>query len=675
MVITMPKLYVSSVIGNEYNNWKPGDSVLITSQTGSGKSSFVLHTLLPRAIAAGKHIVYICNRKILQEQFTVLSSTHLSELLGTNVSIPDESLPFIHIVSYQYCESAKQFPDFKITPKLPKMSRKEKIIKGMQGKLPRAIQLNSRDIMYYIFDEAHYFIADASFNAQTNYWYKEKDQCSNENFQNSIYVFLTATSEPLTCFLACRKNPNWIFPAGIIAALEQRSNLRKSLSEPKTIKSTPGRSCFDIDLPSMRSINDRCREIQPFKEPIEQLRLFIVQGGKSTLNQFVYTLPSDYSYLTVFYFSYYIQLISTILSSKEKWLIFVDNEKDGIDLAGRLNQEDHTAIFLSAKTKSAKQSVEYSEFRRIVNDQKFDCQVLIATSVLDCGVNIVDPNVKNIVIGHSEKTTFLQMLGRKRIQDNETVTLYIKAFEAKTINTLRYNCEEKIQFMLYFSLLNAVDYDRIKKPTANDDGMMPRTLLSAEKINQIVQLLPHNSALVWSPKPVAAPVFRQYGNIHSTRSHHILSEYEYSHTALIGLLYSLSNYQEAVEEHRQSQDPAFYLRRQLSWINQWYDETLWVGYQESLAKISQYLCNHSGIWLNKSQQIEFTQGIVPLFDNHPVPISEIKHTCSNYKKDHKKLPGKKKINDILSRLGLPYTITAKQMPSMNRQTHWKICQK
>ena len=671
----MSRIFISEAIGDEYKNWKPGDSVLITSQTGSGKSSFVLHTLLPRAIAAGKHIVYICNRKILQEQFTVQSSSYLKEFFGVCDNISDESLPFIHIVSYQYCESAKQFPDFKITPKLPKMSRKEKIIKEMQGNLPKAIQLNNQDIMYYIFDEAHYFIADANFNAQTNYWYGKGSQYSNEKFQNSIYVFLTATPEPLACFLACRKNSNWIFPASIITALEQRSNLRKSLSEPKTIKSIPGKSGFDIDLPSMRSINDRCREIQPFEEPIEQLKLFIEHGRKSTPNQFVYTLPSDYSYLTVFYFSYYTQLISTILNSKEKWLIFVDTEKVGIDLAGRLNQENITTVFLSAKTKTAKQSIEYSEFRRIVNDQKFDCQVLIATAVLDCGVNIADPDVKNIVIGHSEKTTFLQMLGRKRIQSNETVTLYIKAFEAKTINTLRYNCEKKIQFMLYFSLINAVDYDRIKAPTAVDDGMMPHTLLTAERINQIVQSLPYNSALIWSPKPTAAPVIRQLGRIHSDHSHNNLSEYEYSHTALIGLLYSLSNYQEAVEEHRQSHDPAFYLKRQLSWIDQQYDEVQWIGYQESLNAINQYLSRHSEIWMNKFQQIEFTQDLLFLLEKHPVPISDIKCVCSNYKKNHKKLPGKKKINDILSRLGLSHTITSKQISPVNRQTHWKVCQK
>ena len=201
----MSRIFISEAIGDEYKNWKPGDSVLITSQTGSGKSSFVLHTLLPHAIASDKHIVYICNRKILQEQFSVQSSSYLKEFFGNNNNIPDKSLPYIHIVSYQYCESAKQFPDFRIAPKLPKMSRKEKIIKKMQGNLPKAVQLNNQDIMYYIFDEAHYFIADANFNAQTNYWYEKGSRHSNENFQNSIYVFLTATPEPLTCFLACRK--------------------------------------------------------------------------------------------------------------------------------------------------------------------------------------------------------------------------------------------------------------------------------------------------------------------------------------------------------------------------------------------------------------------------------------------------------------------------------------
>ena len=42
----MAKRYVTDIIGDDYKNWKPGDCILITNGTGSGKTYFVKNNLL-----------------------------------------------------------------------------------------------------------------------------------------------------------------------------------------------------------------------------------------------------------------------------------------------------------------------------------------------------------------------------------------------------------------------------------------------------------------------------------------------------------------------------------------------------------------------------------------------------------------------------------------------------
>ena len=50
--------YITDLIGDEYLNWT-NQHVLISSPTGSGKTTFILKKLLPRAIEQGKYILYL----------------------------------------------------------------------------------------------------------------------------------------------------------------------------------------------------------------------------------------------------------------------------------------------------------------------------------------------------------------------------------------------------------------------------------------------------------------------------------------------------------------------------------------------------------------------------------------------------------------------------------------
>ena len=87
------------------------------------------------------------------------------------------------------------------------------------------------------------------------------------------------------------------------------------------------------------------------------------------------------------------------------------------------------------------------ELISIINDDTFKKKVLIATKALDNGINLKDNLLKNIVILAWDKTSLLQMLGRKRIDINnpQEVNLYISTRSKKAFQGLlrKYNRKQE----------------------------------------------------------------------------------------------------------------------------------------------------------------------------------------------------------------------------------------
>lgn len=66
-----------------------------------------------------------------------------------------------------------------------------------------------------------------------------------------------------------------------------------------------------------------------------------------------------------------------------------------------------------------------SAWTSLIEKSKINQSVLIATSVVDCGLNIFDPQIKNIAIFCTDRTAFVQLLGRKRLAPDEIIDLWV----------------------------------------------------------------------------------------------------------------------------------------------------------------------------------------------------------------------------------------------------------
>lgn len=686
--------YISDRI-TDYEQWKLGSIALISAPTGSGKSRFVFEKLLKNAVRQKKHLVYLCNRKTLENQMSEQYCVKRLNCMESDFS--EEELQYLHIFTYQHCEQTHQFPDFVLPEKTIKLSKSDTYKERLKNKnnivdqeIGRNI-LYAKDILYYIFDEAHYLISDALFNSNTNYWSANKLRQSH-----SISVLITATPEPLLCYLEESRMENNVLYNKIVTGLGISSD---SLKEDFS-KETVFQSAYDV-------YNKRRIRLNELREPTnkdeierEARAVSMIMGGISPNSQIdrrisddveykflseraiqnhmnrmnhpfqygfdfvdstvqnytqwnnyffakdkdhIYFFDNDYTYVKEFYFDDYKNLIDIIAKSNEKWLLFVDYKIDGETLKTILSYLGCSAVFINSENKNNYKDGCKQTFNQIAQNERFDCKVLIATKVLDCGVSLHDPDLRNIVIAQSNQATFVQMLGRKRAERHESINLYIKAYSPNDINHLRSNYEYKLNLMMsYFMVKNkkAVDeslYSKIKDATKKEESQLFVEKRHTQDIDGYVK----NSEL--------------------------------SNTAYIQLLYSLKQFVETLREYRISGDPTCYLQKQLHWIGKEYDIKRWVGY----VAFSEYLHQMTSAgWLDEQEQLDFSCKCLSyikklprtlLSDSMKVYVEEYINNGSG-----QNLPRKFKPNYWIEHFGMNYHIERKQKYSDNRKIYWKV---
>lgn len=111
-----------------------------------------------------------------------------------------------------------------------------------------------------------------------------------------------------------------------------------------------------------------------------------------------------------------------------------------------------TCKFINADSRKNSDE-EKEEFNRIVQNESFEAQVLISTSTLDNGINIKDDSVKNIVIDLLDRTEFLQMLGRVRINDETNINLFVRKYEKNDIEKMLKKCIKNLLLRLEIDII------------------------------------------------------------------------------------------------------------------------------------------------------------------------------------------------------------------------------
>jgi hypothetical protein len=148
--------YISDVIPqSEIVKWKNGDRILITSQTGSGKSQWVKDQLYQFCVDNNKKILLLSNRNILKDQ-------------NKNEIEIDGKEDIIQLKNYQTLESS--------------------FLYGNNGLFD--------GFDFIIYDEVHYIFSDSPFNPNTDILMPPLLHPAKDK----IFIFLTATPQSIKFF-------------------------------------------------------------------------------------------------------------------------------------------------------------------------------------------------------------------------------------------------------------------------------------------------------------------------------------------------------------------------------------------------------------------------------------------------------------------------------------------
>lgn len=131
-----------------------------------------------------------------------------------------------------------------------------------------------------------------------------------------------------------------------------------------------------------------------------------------------YSLKQDYSYidnLSAYQSEQHLyEAIDWLLENKHKTIIFIQSDKKAYQVFKKY--EKHST-FVCGKHSDYLKFVDEVNVNSIIDKERFDSLFLIATSALDVGVNIKDSEVKHIIIDMLDTDTFIQCLGRKRLNE------------------------------------------------------------------------------------------------------------------------------------------------------------------------------------------------------------------------------------------------------------------
>lgn len=398
---------VTEIIGDEYKRWRGGDIVKIQTQTGSGKTHFIVNSLTSQLFEyefnpeMNDKMLILCNRTNLKRQLKKDLCKKFNIKIPSTIQDLDE-LEKIHnvtVMSYQT---------------LNELIIREKYEKDFN------MLLNYK---YIVCDEIHYVLED-SFTTKTQY---SLDVLIKEKYSQTIRIFMSATMDSIdeTINSIFNNNQKGAFGTGI-------------------------------------------KEIHTYKTGI------------------------DYSYINPYYFYKDDSLINRIVNDKtdEKWIIFISDIKNGRNLKKELNDNGINSEFIHAKSRS-------KEIDNIIMDEKFNCKVLITTTILNNGVNINDEKVKHIVCKSYNLTTFIQEVGRVRVDINNPyeINLYLPTINKKqwlgirkTYDDIIKECTLLVTDPTEFKRQFNDDYDSLSKGTfrldENNEWQINETRLMYAKEQQ-----------------------------------------------------------------------------------------------------------------------------------------------------------------------------------------------
>lgn len=367
--------HISDVIGKSCQEWQCGETVFINAPTGIGKTFFIRRHLYEWSIQQNVEIALVVNRRMLRQQ--QWDELRMYELEAGRYEVR------LHLLTYQELETESK-----------EAEQKRIILKRCR---------------YIVCDECHYWLADALFNSKLHKSFKFLTGL----YEQSTLIFMSATMERIRPLIENQ----------IASLYDQRKEDYEDYKH---------RNCYYRDDGTEYDLGTYADNLATWDEWDEPWKRDEPVKPKARRYKFYRDISNN---LNVRHFRTTDDLLPVIQSGTYdgKWLIFVSSKKEGKALQEKLveNGYNKRIVYVDADYDqhikgNLSQEEAIAEIKNIRQNQRFNCNILISTSILDCGVNICDPGLKNMVLISDDEDSFKQMLGRKRfLSEDEKLNLFI----------------------------------------------------------------------------------------------------------------------------------------------------------------------------------------------------------------------------------------------------------
>lgn len=119
------------------------------------------------------------------------------------------------------------------------------------------------------------------------------------------------------------------------------------------------------------------------------------------------------------------EFIEDCIKSKDKAIFFIQSTEKAYNLY--LKYKDNCLFNCSKHNAKYSKYIDEEKIGNMLINEKFEEQILLTTTCLDAGVNIIDTDLKHIVCDVKDIGVLIQCLGRKRIQNKDDgINVYIK---------------------------------------------------------------------------------------------------------------------------------------------------------------------------------------------------------------------------------------------------------
>jgi hypothetical protein len=160
----------------------------------------------------------------------------------------------------------------------------------------------------------------------------------------------------------------------------------------------------------------------------------------------VYDFPDDYSYIEKLSFYRGKEAVINILKYLpvgEKAIYFANSAEEAYNIM--MLFKERASFICSPQKELYGNFCDLETLNQIAENDKFECDILCTTKILDTGVNIKDPLVKTVIMDGTDPTNIIQSIGRRRIEnDGEKISIYMKNVHGGDMFHVIKRCREQL---------------------------------------------------------------------------------------------------------------------------------------------------------------------------------------------------------------------------------------